>query len=265
MAYARADVDRIIQLVNEGDVESLKAEEFEQFQYQGFDPYKIVDALSKVKEAKDISNENFRKDVFAMVAVGMIKGSVNEHNIDKMSDAGKTDLLDLISKYSIKMGGGKGQSSSVITFPRVMATFPDISVRLVRVIGPKEFQGGPMLSTRLPDFMNVQVFPAIIPKNIDPDVKKMLLTASLCYSIDQSVQISKIQNPNLKQLAADQANFTNIGHNSPVPSATVRATVFGGLKISDNYEKIASVLNDYKEKIEPSFVIMSENQFKSRI
>jgi len=265
MSYSKVDIERIIQLVNEGDVEALKAEEFDQFQYQGFDPYKIVDSLNKVKENKTISDENFKKDIFTMVAVGMIKGSVNSHNIEKMSDAGKTDLKDLITKYSIKMGGGRGQSAGIITFPRVMATFPDIAIRLVKVIGAKEFRGGPMLSTRLPDYMEVQVFPAIIPRDTDSDVKRMLLHASLCYSIDQTVQISQKQNPELKQLSSDQANYTNIGHNSPVPSEAIRKQVFKGLSIADDYSKIVSVLQDYKEKIDPAFTIMSETQFKSKL
>jgi len=133
------------------------------------------------------------------------------------------------------------------------------------VIGPKEFRGGPMLSTRLPDYMKVQVFPAIIPKNVDSDVKKMLLTASLCYSIDQTVQISQLQNPDLKQLSATQSNFTNIGNNSPVPSDAVRKTVLSKLTIAEDYNKILSVLEDYKSKIDASFVIMTEAQFKSKL
>lgn len=265
MSYSKVDIERIIQLVNEGDVEALKAEEFDQFQYQGFDPYRIVDSLNKVKINKTISNDNFQKDIFTMVAVGMIKGSVNAHNIEKMSDAGKNDLRDLISKYGIKMGGGKGQAAGIITFPRVMATFPDIALRLVKVIGAKEFRGGPMLSTRLPEFLEVQVFPAIIPRDTDSDVKRMLLTASLCYSIDQTVQISQLQNPELKQLASSQANYTNIGHNSPVPSEVVRKKVFNELPIADNYSKIVSVLQDYKDKVDTSFIIMSETQFKAKL
>jgi hypothetical protein len=265
MAYNKADIEKIIQLVNEGDIESLKASEFEQFQYQGFDPYKIVQSIMQVKTAKNIPDDSFKKDIFTMVAVGMIKGSVNEHNINKMSDAGKTDLRDLISRYGIKMGGGRGQPAGVITFPRVMATFPDVAIRLVKIIGPKEFQGGPMLSTRLPDYMEVQVFPAIIPLNVDSDIKRMLLTASLCYSIDQTTQISQLKDPDLKLLSATQSNFTNVGHRSPVPPADIRRSVFNSLNISNDYGKIVSVLNDYKSKIDPSFVILTEDQFKAKL
>lgn len=81
MSSNKADIERIIQLVNDGDVEALKAQEFEQFQYQGFDPYKIVEALLGVKVSRSLTNDQFKRDIFTIVAVGLIKGSVNEHNI----------------------------------------------------------------------------------------------------------------------------------------------------------------------------------------
>jgi hypothetical protein len=261
MATSNVDIERIIALINKGDVEALKAEDYDQFQYQGFNPIKIVQALYKVKKDKSINDSDFVHDVFRMVAIGMIKGSVNDHNITKMSDEGKSQLTSLIAEYGIKKGGGRGESSSVITFPRVMATFPDIAVRMAKVIGAKEFSGGPMLSTRLPYYLQVQVFPAVIPRHLDKDAKKMLLTASLCYTIDQSTQISNLKDPDLKALASTQSNFTMVGHNSPVPSSEVRMSVFNKLSLSADYDKISSVLQDYKSKIDNSFDIMDKATF----
>ncbi|QMP81965.1 nucleocapsid protein [Grapevine associated cogu-like virus 4] len=268
MALSRSDIEKVIQLVNSGDVETLKAEEFEQFQYQGFDPYKIVESLIRVKDDKTIANDAFTKDIYSMVAIGMIKGSVNSRNINKMSELGKTQVTELNAKYGIKEGGGKGQSSSVITYPRMMATFPDIAIRLVKVIGPKEFRGGPLLSTRLPSYMQVQVFPAIIPKDIGLSAKKMLLTASLCYSIDQSVQISQIvitKDDDLKPLAANQMNFTQVGHNSPVPAPEVRKAVFNKLSVKADYGMIFAVLQDYQKKIDSTFQVLSQADFETSI
>lgn len=262
---SKADIERLVQLINDGDVEALKAEDFDQFQYQGFDPYKIVESLLKVKTAKSIADDDFKKNIFSMVAIGMIKGSVNERNIKKMSDNGSKEVQTIISTYGIKMGGGKNQPSGVITFPRVMATFPDIAVRLVKVIGPKEFRGGPMSSTTLPGYLEVQVFPAVIPRDIDNDVKRMLMTAALCYSIDQTIQISNLQNPDLKSVSSTQSNFVNVGHGSPVPSNAVRARTFKDLKVADDYEKISAVLEIYKSKIDSAFSILTKEQFTSKL
>lgn len=265
MSTTRADLEKVLELINKGDVEALKSEEFDQFQYQGFDPMKIVQSLAKSKADGNIDDVQFKNDVYKMVAIGIIKGSVNDHNMTKMSDDGKGDLNTLMKTYGIAKGGGRGKASSVITFPRVMATFPDIAVRLVSVIGPKEFNGGPLLSSRLPHFLKVQVFPAVIPRNLHADAKKMLLTASLCYSIDQTTQISQLKSPDLKQLAATQGNFTMVGHQSPVPSAGVRSGVFKTLKVEESYGAILSVLRDYKEKVDPSFNIIDEKAFKEQI
>lgn len=265
MTVTRADVDRVLNAISRKDVEALRAEDYEQFQFQGFDPIKLASALLKIKNNKTITESEFFEDVFKMVAIGMIKGSVNEHNLTKMSDEGKNSITTLNTKYGIKLGGGQGQASDVITYPRVMATFPDIAVRMSKVLGPKDFPGGPMLSSRLPDVLRVQVFPSTIPKDLPAPLRKMLLTASLCYSIDQTIQISKMTEPDLKAVAGKQSNFVLIGHNSPVPSTEIRRHVFKSTGLSSQYDAIASVLTDYKSKIDSSFAILSESEFKSQI
>lgn len=265
MSVSSADIDRIISLINKGDVEALKSENFDQFQYQGFNPLKIVQSLHKIKIAKNISDSDFISAVFKMVAIGLIKGSVNDENIKKMSDEGQSELTALIAEYGIKKGGGKRESSSVITFPRVMATFPDIAIRMAKVIGAKEFTGGPMLSTRLPYYLQVQVFPAVIPRQLNKEAKKMLLTASLCYTIDQSVQISRLQDPDLKKLASDQSRFTMVGHSSPVPSAEIRLSVFNKLSLSADYDRIVDVLRTYKAKVDDAIEIMEKVEFVRQI
>lgn len=265
MSYSKADIEKILTLLSASDVTALSAEDFDHFQYQGFDPIKLAGTLLSVKNKHNIKDQDFRNDVLKMVAIGMIKGSITETNLNKMSDAGKADVTALNTKYGIKVGGGRGQPSTTVTYPRVMATFPDVAVKMTQVIGGKEFNGGPMLSTRLPSYMQVQVFPSVIPRNTPERARRMLLTASLCYSIDQSVQISQLKDPNLMQLASTQSNFTMVGHNSPVPSAAARLAVFNDLSLSKDYDMILPVLKDYKEKVDQSFDIMTKSDFVSEV
>lgn len=265
MSFTKAELDSLLSLISKGDVEALKSEEFDQFQYLGFDPMRIVQSLLKVKKDENIDDNQFKTDVFHMIAVALIKGSINDHNINKMSDTGKASINALLKKYGIEKGGGRGKSASIITFPRVMATFPDIAVRMVAVIGAKEFTGGPMLSHRLPSYMKVQVFPAIIPRNLQSDVKQMLLIANLCYTIDQSTQISQLKDPNLKTLAADQNKFTVIGHQSPVPNSITRLQVFKSLNVDTEYESILAVIRDYIELIDPKYSIPDKSTFEREI
>jgi len=259
------EISRILDLINRHDIEALKAETFDQFQYQGFNPIKIIESLAKVKSQQNVSDTQFKDDVCSMVAIGMIKGSVNSHNLTKMSEEGKKQLTDLNTKYQIQMGGGRGLPASQITYPRVMAAFPQIAVRMVAVVGPKEFSGGPMLSGRLPDCMKIQVFPPVVPRELNADVKKMLLCASLCYSIDQTVQINAMSEFDEKVIASTQGNFIQVGHMSPVPDDDTRKNVFGSLNLGDEYEKIAAVLRTYQEKIDPNLKILSKGDFKQKI
>lgn len=265
MAPSSADIDRILDLINTKDVEALKKEDYEQFQYQGFDPYRLLQALIQMKEGKNVNDQSFADDVCKMVAIGLIKGNVNDHNLTKMSDGGQKDLKDLMERYSMKKGGGRNQAADVITFPRVMATFPDIAVRMTKVIGGKEFRGGPFLSHNLPDVMKVQVFPSVIPMSLDKKTKEFLMTASLCYSLDQTIQISRLENPDLKALSATQYPFVNLSHNSPLPKSATRIQTFNQLGMPSTYSKILEVVQVYKDKIDPGVTIPTEIEFKQAL
>jgi len=262
MAPTSADIDRILLLINTKDIETLNKEDYDQFQYQGFDPYRLLQALIQAKEGKSVTDQAFADDICKMVAIGLIKGNVNDHHITKMTDVGQKDLKELMDRYSVKRGGGRSQPADVITFPRVMATFPDIAVRFTKVLGGKEFRGGPFLSFNLPDVMQVQVFPSVIPIDMDKPVKTFLLTASLCYSVDQTIQISRLENPDLKSLASIQFPFVNLSHNSPLPKADIRKQTFNQLGLPGKYSDILGVVTKYKELIDPAFVIISERDYK---
>jgi len=262
------DVDRVLQLINAKDIETLKAEEFDQFQYQGFDPIRLLAALVKMKVSKSIDDKVFVDDVMKMVAIGLIKGSVNTHNLTKMTDDGQKSLKELMGKYDIKMGGAgtKGQmASETLTFPRIMAAFPHIAVKMTKVLGGKDYRGGPLHSYTLPAVMKVSVFPAVIPRKMDEKVKAFLLTASLAYSMDQSVQISRLDKPDLKSLASTQSNFINIGHNSPVPDNDTRRQTFNQLGLPDKYLMIESVVKNYQEKVDNTVLIPTENEYKAAL
>jgi len=265
MAPSTSDVDRILTLINSKDINALSKEDYDIFMYQGFDPYKLLFALIELKESKAIDDKLFSDDVCKMVAIGLIKGNVNEHNKTKMSETGQKDLTTLMSKYDIKSGGGKGKPAHVITFPRVMATFPDIAVRLTKVLGGKEFRGGPFKSYLLPDCMKIQVFPSVIPDKLEKPVKSFFLTAALCYSVDQTIQISNIDKPNVVDLCATQFPFVNISHTSPLPKQDTRRQVFNQLGLPAEYANLLSVVTEYKSTVDQSVVIPTEDDYKKAL
>jgi hypothetical protein len=267
MATNTADIDRLLSLINAKDIETLKKEDYDIFQYQGFDPYRLVQALSEMKSAKNISDESFSDDICKMIAIGLIKGNVNEHNLTKMTDAGQKDIKELSERYSIDIskGSGKGKPADVVTFPRVTATFPNIAVRFTKVLGGKEFRGGPFQSYLLPDVMQIQVFPSVIPVELEKNVKEFFLTAALCYSIDQTIQISRMEDVDLQSLVSTQFPYVNLSHNSPLPKTDVRRQTFNQLGLPDKYEEICRVVRIYQDKIDKSMTIISLKEYKQAL
>jgi hypothetical protein len=258
------DVERILTLINNADIRTLKAEDFDIFQYQGFNPMKIVESLLKVKNKKSMSDAELQEDIMKMVAIGQIKGNITEKNKTKMSDEGQTMLNSLQAKYDIKYGGGKNQPSSVITFPRITATFPDLAVKLAGILGPRDYPGGPFLTSRLPAPMRVQVFPSIVPKSLESKIKTFFLKASLCYSVDQTHAFPSTGKKDPKQLISIQAQFVLLSHNSIVPKEEVRTILFKSLSFTTDYNAIVSVLTDYK-KYDNEYEIPTLGEFTSAI
>jgi len=265
MSISQADIENVINLLRNFSVDDLKQEDYDIFQYQGFDPMKVIQAFIKVKNDKNISDDEFISDICKLSAIALIKGSVNSNNIKKMSAEGQKEVKALSSKYGIKMGGGKGQASNVVTFPRIMASFPDLSVRIANKLGGKDFSGGPLLTTRLPQYMKIQVFPGVIPRNLDEEAKKFLLVASLCYSIDQTIQISRMKDPDVKAVASTQNNFVLISHTSPVPVEDARSEVFKSLHIDRDFDDIMKVIKTYTEKIDSDYKPISKSEFQKAV
>jgi len=265
VAQYKSDIDRILSLINKEDIEALKAEDYDQFQFVGFDPQKLLATLLALKARDKISDESFINDIVQMVGVGLIKGNVNDHNMTKMSDEGQINLKKLMKKYSIHGGGAESKSSDYVTFPRIVATFPHIAVRFTSTLGAKSYRGGPFMSFGLPDPMQVSVFPSVIPSNLEQKVKSFMLTASLCYSMDQSIQISRLTKPDLKALAAKQSGYIDVSHSSPIPDQDTRKNTFNKLGLPSRYIAILEVVKMYSTLVDASIVIPTEDEYKAAL
>lgn len=263
MAIDLTEIERIFKLISEKDVSTLKAETFDIFRYQGFNPEKIVSTILKVKEEKRMSDAELSDDIFLMIAIGVIKGNVTDNNKSKMSEKGQTSLSALQSKYGIKYGGGKNQPAETITFPRVVATFPDVAIKMIPILGAKEFPGGPFVSERLPSFMKLNVFPSIIPKTLEIKAREFILKACLCYSVDQTVALSTTKK-DTKALLALQQQFVMLSYNSPVAVHAARISTFKSLNISNSYSSILNVLSEYI-KIDSSYKPPTSAEFSAAV
>jgi hypothetical protein len=145
-----------------------------------------------------------------------------------------------------------------------MAAMPDLTHKVILVCGPRDYPGGPFLSGRLPKYMRIQTFPAIIPSGLAESAKMFLLKACLCFSVDQTSAIANRKGEDAKILMSEQGPFTMTSHNSPVPKESDRVAIFKTLPLESDYSSIAEVVRDYA-KLDKTFDIPSFETFKTSI
>lgn len=240
------DASKLFQVLSSKDLSIFSADEFDKFRFQGFDPNKIAETLLKIKKEKNVPQDVFERDVVVMVGVAVLKGSVTENNLRRISDEGRQSIMDLQKKYNIVHGGGQGQAATVITYPRVAATFPDVAIRMISLVGARDYPGQPMQSVGLPTFMKQQVFASVIPRQMSGSVQAFLLKAVLCYSVDQTIAIGRIDSPDIVKLLATQGPFVKLAHQSPVAKEDARIALFKSLDWSGAYKMIAQVIAKYQ-------------------
>jgi len=189
------------------------------FMYQGFSAEEVMKHLLAVKDAKNVNDVDFVSDIVALVTIGAVMGNYNEKNKMKIAEEGRMIADAVITKYNITLGGAKGNRLAV-NIPRVLATFPDITVRVVAKIGFERNYGNQFNCNSLPAFMKTSVFPSIIPTNLDRNIKNILLILCNCYTAEQNMALRGLEDP----VAAfnTQTKYTMLSHGSIFPSNAVR-------------------------------------------
>jgi len=263
--YDDSELKRLLDAIDDQDYQKIQQDDFDDFLYVGFDPMKVLLSILKKKKSNNITDKDFVSDINALVAVGLIKGNVNEHNIKKMAEAGQEAVKTLMTRYDVRYGGGKGQRSDYITIPRVVAAFPHVAVMIAQRIGGREYRGGPFSSHLLPNSMKVQVFPSVISDKIDEDVRNFLIAASLAYSLDQTIQISSIVKPDLKSLASAQHPYILLSYRSPVPKPEIRSKTIKAIDLASHYKIISQVVQTFREKTGELVPDISEDEFKKAL
>jgi len=235
-----SDFQVVEQLVNGIGIGGL-GEFIALFMYQGFSPELVFKHLTEVKTKKNISDSEFTHDMKTIIVMGVIMGNFNDHNSERIAEEGKTKGNALMAKYDLKKGS-LGTQKKAVNVPRIIAAFPSTSHRVFMSCSAKNYNG-PFSANSLQQELKSPVFPAIIPQGLDKALKKMLMAAHTCYSAEQTMALSKTGDA--KAAYTQQIAYTDIAHNSTVPSEAERVTLFG--KITVNKKTIGEVLLKLKE------------------
>jgi len=236
------------------DVSSVDPEALRVFEYQGFNPDAVLRSLLTAVRTNNIDKEQFKNDILVLCAIAVIKGSVNDHNVKKVSDEGQKTMSVLEQRYGIKRGSGRGEKPHVLTVSRIAAAFPGKVVQLIQEgkVSAKKFMG-PFKTYTLPPVLRHQSFPAVVPSGLNERTKTFLLSLSIAFSVDQSINITpdKKTKPDLPALFETQRNFIYLTADGPHPKDSVRVSIFKTIIL--DYDSLltcaratAGIISDFK-------------------
>jgi ribosomal protein L19E len=229
------------------------------FEYQGFNPNKLLQTIMKRgMDAKKDKNQ-ILKDIVDMVTIAIIKGSITEKNLGKMSDTGKLTYQKFESVYKLVKGGSKGKESDHVTVARVAATMPGVVMNVLKQKPglTKQF-AGPFGSSALPYYLRHQAAAACIPQNSPPRLIEFLLGLITAFTADQSKVLSQSKT-GADELFDKQSNFVTTTYSSAHPVEASRVKIFKSFSLESDYEKISVVAAKIK-KVKTDFVVLTIEQ-----
>jgi hypothetical protein len=257
------DIQAFLSAVSNQDFGKVTVEDFDVFMYQGFDPEGVISHFVKKQKESNIPDETRNRDMAFICGIAILTGAPTEEQLKKrMSEQGQQQVKQLALKWDIHWGGGRGKGKNHVTFPRTALAFIIVTLKIMEKIGAKDFPND-MLSSRLPKMMKHPGFPSVIPQSLGEDARRALLNASLCYGIDMSISLQQIEKPDPKVIASKQKPFLRSSHVSKLPSETDRRVFFKTLNLQDEYKKISQVLETYRLKVDPDYIIPGEVAYKA--
>jgi len=255
------DIKSFIITATTFDFGKIQAGEFDKFMYQGFDPWTILEELTKTKSSKGYSDEEMGRDMAMIIGISIIVGAPVEKKLEgKMAEEGQKVVKDLVVKWDVHWGGGKGKGPRHVNFPRVSLALPIVTQKIIKIIGPKKFMND-MTSSSLPDCFQHSSFPSVIPMSIDKDIKRMLLNACLCYGIDMTISLQALTDPDPKKISMKQKDYIRSSNTSKIPEEADRLSFFKTLNLAVEYDKIRKVLDVFKKLVDESYELPDETTF----
>jgi hypothetical protein len=105
--------------------------------YQGFDPKRVRQLLA----LKESNEAQLKSDVVELLIVALERGTNIKKMTMRMLDEGKDRVLQLMSKYSVKVG--VPEHADDVTLARILSSFPILASKIlktgrVRVVGDNE-------------------------------------------------------------------------------------------------------------------------------
>jgi hypothetical protein len=223
------------------------------FAYQGFSAELVLSHLHDVKMKKSIPDHTFKSDMKTLLVATIVMGNVNNNNIKKITENGKTSIEELMTKYEIKKGSLADQKKAV-TLPRLAATFP-IQISKFQMLTHEKNYNNELDSSILPKCFKVSIFPSLVPRSLRLELQHSLLVISNAHSTEQSLAIGKVKD--ISTVYKKQWEFTQIGFNSPTPKDKDRSDYMCTLEFNYSsmkkvFDNVYSTIKGIEPKVFPS-------------
>jgi len=244
-----SEVDDVFSdLDSETSVSSFDSSGVEGFDYIGFNPKIVMQALIAAGKLKGRSKDEMVKDMGVMAGIAHKKGSITTTNYSKLRPEGKAVYDNLAGIYGLKMGGSKGMGPEVITIGRIGPTMPAriLQMLILGKVQARKYPGACKSST-LPDVLCSQALAPCIPTGLSSVARDYILQICEAYSIDQSCQIAKGKKPKPEDIWQEQKQFVYTSYSSNYPSEDTRIRVFKMLQWSLNLPKTKTSVTAYKK------------------
>lgn len=227
------------------------------FSYQGFSPEMVMKHFLEIKTSKDITDNDFKKDLTALICLGVISGNYTSKNKEKRAEEGTKQADELFTRYNLHMGS-LGTNKRAVTLPRVLLTFPTLTSDIALMCPEKNFSG-PFGTSSLPHIMKTAVFPSLIPSNVDKPLKDYLLMLYCCYTCDQTRAINNsMKNAPDSEIYKKQYDYVEISHKSIEPSEGTRVDYYKKIvqpALKSGKEGMKAVASKYIELVDPKYTI----------
>nr|QYF49553.1 MAG: coat protein [Sichuan phenui-like virus 3] len=260
-----------VEKIEKRDIEPIQ---FNIFDFQGFDPFVIISVFLVINEHFGEVNKVMIEDIKFCIAACLYMGNLQPKALTKRKAEGRGKIDYLSSKYNILMGStGSGVPAEAVTFPRVVASFPVLSIKMASAVPPKAVNRD-FMSTSIPSYMRLSPFASLCSPNMAKELRLFLMECCNAHGSDMSIAYEvgrlKKQKKEIKydpiSLANDQWGFVEVASDSPVPEEDSKKTLLASLDLPKDFALMEKVVKNYraimqKKKVE-DVVCMDKKEFE---
>jgi hypothetical protein len=175
--------DYLTQFMNTLGLPDTFADDDENWQFQGFDPRKMVERAVILSQMAD---GNILEDMYLLILYFKGHGAKVKNGVASLTEVAKHRMLKMISTY--KLVDAKPAAPDTITLPRIVACFPAFSMRIYSQSKYVESHGIDKIFKGYPQALMYSAASAILPEQDEQAAKTHLM---FCWMLDSVVNKKK--------------------------------------------------------------------------